>query len=130
MADTPSDLKYTRDHEWIRTLDNGKVRIGITEFAQKQLGDIVYVELPKVKDKFDAGEPFGSIESVKAVSEVYVPVAGTVAAVNESLDGEPESVNDDPYGDGWLIELTLAKAADLNGLLSAAKYEEYLREEA
>ncbi|MFF4401882.1 glycine cleavage system protein GcvH [Streptomyces sp. NPDC001480] len=126
---TPEDLKYSKDHEWVRAL-GGKVRVGITEHAQKQLGDVVFVELPQVGARLEASEPFGTVESVKAVSEVYMPVAGTVAAVNDELNGEPELVNSDPYGDGWMIEITLSDKSQLNGLLTAAEYEEYIRGES
>ncbi|WPB81150.1 glycine cleavage system protein GcvH [Archangium violaceum] len=129
MANVPSDLKYTKDHEWVRVKGNTAV-VGITDHAQKQLGDVVYVELPKVGDSFEASEPFGSIESVKAVSEAYLPVTGKVTKVNESLADSPEQINDDPYGDGWLIELELSNSKQLDGLLSASEYEDYVKEEA
>ncbi|MFI6446765.1 glycine cleavage system protein GcvH [Kitasatospora sp. NPDC050543] len=129
MANVPQDLKYSKDHEWVRSLNKERVRIGITDFAQKQLGDIVYVELPKVDDTFDFSEPIGSIESVKAVSEVYTPVSGKIAAVNETLNDSPEETNTDPYGEGWLVELTLSNPKELDELLSAAEYEQYVKEE-
>ncbi len=130
MANTPDDLKYSKDHEWVRSTGNGRVRVGITDHAQKQLGDVVFVELPKKNDRFENSEPFGSVESVKAVSEVYMPLTGTIAAVNENLSDDPDHVNADPYGDGWMIEIALADAAELAGLLTAAEYEDYIREEA
>ncbi len=130
MANTPDDLKYSKDHEWVRSTGNGRVRVGITDHAQKQLGDVVFVELPKKNDRFENSEPFGSVESVKAVSEVYMPLTGTIAAVNENLNDDPDHVNADPYGDGWMIEIALADAAELAGLLTAAEYEDYIREEA
>ncbi len=129
MAVTPEDLSYTKDHEWVRTTGD-RARVGITDHAQRQLGDVVYVELPQLGNRFDATEPFGSVESVKAVSEVYMPVSGTVTAVNETLNESPEQVNDDPYGEGWFIEISVANPAELDSLLSAAEYEEYVREEA
>jgi glycine cleavage system H protein len=129
MANTPEDLSYTKDHEWVRRTGD-RVRVGITDHAQRQLGDVVYVELPRAGDRFEATEPFGSVESVKAVSEVYMPVSGTIAAINETLNESPEQVNDDPYGDGWFIEIRVANSAELDGLLSAAEYEDYIREEA
>ncbi|MFC6062167.1 glycine cleavage system protein GcvH [Streptomyces ochraceiscleroticus] len=125
MANFPEDLSYSKDHEWLR-LDGDRATIGITDHAQRQLGDVVYVELPKEGERFDADEPFGSVESVKAVSEVCLPVAGTVLTVNASLTEEPEQINTDPYGDGWL--LTIQVSGSTNALLTAAQYEEYLRE--
>ncbi|MGW3043242.1 glycine cleavage system protein GcvH [Kitasatospora sp. NPDC001159] len=125
MANVPANLKYTKDHEWV--LVGGKTaRVGITDYAQKQLGDIVFVELPKVGAKREAEQPFGSVESVKSVSELYAPVSGTVAQVNEELSSDPELINSDPYGDGWMIELTMTKAGELDGLLTAAQYEAYI----
>lgn len=127
-ADIPADLKYTRDHEWV-LLQGKTARVGITNYAQRQLGDIVFVELPKEKDKFDRGQPFGTVESVKSVSELYAPLSGTVAAVNQDLNEAPEDINGDPYGDGWMIELTLTSADELKDLLTAAEYEGHLKEE-
>ncbi|MFD7130836.1 glycine cleavage system protein GcvH [Streptomyces sp. NPDC059894] len=129
MANIPTDRRYTKDHEWCSRAGD-TVRVGITDHAQKQLGDIVFAELPKVGDRREATEPFGSLESVKAVSEVYMPVTGTVTAVNESLDASPEFVNEDPYGDGWLIEIRMADPAQLDGLLDAGEYEAYCTAEA
>lgn len=123
----PANLQYTKDHEWVR-LDGANATVGITDHAQKQLGDVVFVELPKVGDTFEASEPFGSVESVKAVSEIYMPVGGTISAVNESLNDDPELVNTDPYGDGWMI--TIKTTAKPDGLLTAAEYEDYIKEEA
>ncbi|MFE8597545.1 glycine cleavage system protein GcvH [Archangium violaceum] len=129
MANVPSDLKYTKDHEWVRV--NGKTAVvGITDHAQRQLGDVVYVELPKVGDTFEAAEPFGSIESVKAVSEAFAPLSGKVTKVNEELNESPELINDEPYGDGWIVEIELSNSKQLDGLLSASQYEEYLKEES
>ncbi|MGE7433931.1 glycine cleavage system protein GcvH [Kitasatospora sp. NPDC001175] len=129
MANVPKDLMYSKEHEWVQRMGNGQVRVGITDFAQRQLGDIVFVELPKVGDRLDVGRAFGSVESVKAVSELYMPVAGTIVAVNVDMNDDPEMINQDPY-DGWMIEITLAKASDTDNLLSAAQYEAYLSEEA
>lgn len=129
MANTPEDLSYTKDHEWVRTKGN-EATVGITDHAQHQLGDVVYVELPKVGDKFEASEPFGSVESVKAVSEVYMPLAGSVIEVNESLNDSPEQVNEDPYGDGWMIRIKLDNPAQVDALLTAIEYEDYIKEEA
>ncbi|HKP85661.1 MAG TPA: glycine cleavage system protein GcvH [Blastocatellia bacterium] len=129
MANTPDDLSYTKDHEWVR-VKGDEATVGITDHAQNQLGDVVYVELPKVGDKFEASEPFGSVESVKAVSEIYMPLTGTVSAVNDSLNDSPEKVNEDPYGDGWMIRIKIANPSQVDGLLSAIEYEDYIKEEA
>ena len=129
MANTPEDLSYTKDHEWLRVKGNEAV-VGITDHAQDQLGDVVYVELPKVGDKFEASEPFGSVESVKAVSEIYMPVTGTVIEVNESLNDSPEQVNEDPYGDGWMIKIKIDNPAQVDALLTSIEYEDYIKEEA
>jgi glycine cleavage system H protein len=128
MSNTPEDLSYTKDHEWVR-LRGDQATVGITDHAQKQLGDVVYVELPKIGEKFEAGEPFGSVESVKAVSEIYMPLTGSVVEVNESLNDSPEKVNEDPYGDGWMIVLKVENAAQVDGLLSSIEYEDYIKEE-
>ncbi|MGK4580320.1 glycine cleavage system protein GcvH [Kitasatospora sp. HPMI-4] len=128
MGNFPADLKYTKDHEWVRVTGKDKARVGITDYAQKQLGDIVFVELPKAGAKFKASESIGTVESVKSVSEIYSPLTGTITAVNEDLNEEPEQVNEDPYGDGWFVEITLTKADELKGLLDAAQYEEYIAE--
>ena len=129
MANTPEDLSYTKDHEWIR-VKGDLATVGITDHAQKQLGDVVYVELPKVGDRFETTEPFGSVESVKAVSEIYMPVTSSVVEVNESLNDSPEQVNEDPYGDGWMVVVRMENPAQVDGLLSAAEYEDYIKEEA
>ena len=129
MANTPEDLSYTKDHEWVRTAGD-RATVGITDHAQQQLGDVVYVELPRVDDKFEASEPFGSVESVKAVSEIYMPVSGTVVEVNSALNDAPENVNSDPYGSGWMIVIKPDNPAQLDGLLTAAEYEDYIKEEA
>jgi glycine cleavage system H protein len=129
MSNTPEDLSYTKDHEWIRAKGN-EATVGITDHAQNQLGDVVYVELPKVGDKFESSEPFGSVESVKAVSEIYMPVSGAVIEVNEALNDSPEQVNEDPYGEGWMIRIKVDKPAELDALLTAAEYEDYIKEEA
>jgi glycine cleavage system H protein len=119
----PDDLSYAESHEWARVDPDGTVRVGISDFAQDQLGDVVFVELPEVGKAVAAGEPFGEVESTKSVSEVYAPIAGTITAVNEALFDAPEVVNSDPYGDGWFIEITPAEGAALEGLLDAAGYE-------
>ena len=128
MANTPEDLSYTKDHEWVRVRGD-QATIGITDHAQNQLGDVVYVELPKVGDKFEVAEPFGSVESVKAVSEIYMPLTGTVSEVNGKLNDAPEMVNSDPYGDGWMIVIKMDNPAQVDGLLNSAEYEDYIKEE-
>ena len=117
----PDDLRYTSEHEWVRTGDSGRVRIGITHYAQDALGDVVFVSLPEVGTTVSAGESFGEVESTKSVSEIYAPVSGDVAARNEALDSRPDLINSDPYGEGWLVEITAADA-DLSGLLDADAY--------
>ena len=124
----PEELKYTSEHEWVRSPGNGEgtVRIGITHFAQDALGDIVYVSLPEPGVKVEAGTAVGELESTKSVSDVYAPVSGTVASRNESLDGTPELVNTDPYGDGWLFEVTPDDASVVDGLMDADAYQQQL----
>lgn len=129
MSNTPEDLSYTKDHEWVR-VKGDEATVGITDHAQNQLGDVVYVELPKVGDKFEASEPFGSVESVKAVSEIYMPLGGSVTEVNESLNDSPEQVNEDPYGDGWMIRIKIDNPSQVDALLTAVEYEDYIKEEA
>lgn len=129
MANTPEDLSYTKDHEWVR-VKGEEATVGITDHAQQQLGDIVYVELPKVGDKFETSEPFGSVESVKAVSEIFMPLSGTVAQVNDTLNDSPELVNEDPYGDGWMIRIKIDKPSQVDALLTSIAYEDYIKEEA
>jgi len=125
---TPEDLLYTKEHEWLRITGDGGT-VGITDHAQEELGDIVYIELPKVGTKFDSGETFGSVESVKAVSELYIPVSGEVIEVNDELGAAPERINDDPYGNGWMIRIRLLNKNETADLLSAAEYDEYTSEE-
>jgi len=128
MATYPEDCFYTREHEWIRVEDDVGV-IGITDYAQQALGDIVYVELPSVGDHFSQGEPFGNVESVKAVSELYMPVSGEIVEVNEDLAESPQLVNEDPYGDGWMVKIALSDPTELETLMSASEYEAYVKEE-
>ena len=118
----PTDLKYTAEHEWVR-LAEGRALVGITDYAQAQLGDVVYVELPKVGDTLRAGKAFGVVESVKAVSDLYSPLTAKVAAVNQALIDTPETVNGDPYGEGWMVALELDGAEGVDALLDAAAYE-------
>ena len=125
---SPDDLIYTKEHEWLRIAgDSGTV--GITDHAQKELGDIVYVELPKVGTKYESGETFGTVESVKAVSELFIPVSGEVIEVNEELGDAPEKINSDPYGIGWMIRVRLLKKSETADLMSADEYDEYTREQ-
>ncbi len=121
----PEDLKYTSEHEWVRSPGEaeGSVRVGITHFAQDALGDIVYVSLPEVGTTIEAGSSVGELESTKSVSDIYAPVSGTVTARNEALDGTPELVNSDPYGEGWLFEVEPSDASAVDGLLDAAAYQ-------
>jgi glycine cleavage system H protein len=129
MANVPEDLHYSKDHEWVR-VDGDQVIIGITDYAQNSLGDVVYVELPKVGEEFAANESFGSVESVKAVSEVFTPVAGAVVKINESLADEPEKVNSDPYGEGWMIRVQMSNPGEVDSLLTAAEYEDFTKAES
>jgi len=125
MAAYPDDLHYTKDHEWIRVAgDTGTV--GITDFAQEQLGDVVHVQLPRVGEKFEAHDTFGEVESVKTFSELYIPVSGEVTEINESLGDAPESVNTSAYADGWMIKIKIAKPSEVDSLLSASEYEDFV----
>jgi len=124
---SPQDLLYTKEHEWMR-VSGSTGTVGITDHAQEQLGDVVYVELPKTGDRFTAGQSFGTVESVKAVSELFMPVSGEVIEVNAHLGAAPEIVNKDPYGDGWMIRIRLDNAAETSALMSAQQYEEYAAE--
>jgi glycine cleavage system H protein len=122
----PDDLQYTKSHEWVRT-EGDTATIGITDHAQEELGDVVFVELPDEGDTFDAGESFGTVESVKAVSDLYAPVGGEVVEVNSALEDAPEKINEDPYGEGWIIKLRTSEEADL---LSPQEYEQVVEEES
>ena len=122
MSNIPAELKYVSSHEWLRLEDDGTVTVGITEHAQELLGDIVFVELPEVGANLAADEQAGVVESVKAASDVYAPIAGEIVAVNEDLSGAPETANSDPYCAGWFFKIKPADAADLDGLLSAEQY--------
>jgi glycine cleavage system H protein len=125
----PADCVYTKEHEWVR-VQEGVAIVGITDYAQKELGDVVFVELPKVGDTFDTNETFANVESVKAVSEVFSPVAGEVLEINEDLAESPQLVNQDPYGDGWFIKLKIADAEELKDLLKPDEYAEFVEEES
>ena len=124
----PEELRYTQSHEWVR-IDGDVGTIGITDYAQKELGDIVYLELPEVGHVFNAEDEFGTVESVKAVSELFTPVSGEVIEINKAAVAEPGIVNDDPFGDGWMIKLKLSTDEEVQKLLSAEQYEEYVKQE-
>ena len=126
MANIPADLKYTAEHEYVRVNPDGTADIGVTDYAQGELGDVVYVELPKVGAKFAKHDVFGTIEAVKAVSELFSPVSGEITAVNDRLDKEPALVNTDPYGDGWMIRIKLSDAAEAESLLDADAYTQQI----
>lgn len=118
----PSELRYTKDHEWIRLVDTDTALIGITDFAQRELGDIVYVEVNTVGQPLQAEDVFGTVEAVKTVSDLFLPVSGTILEVNTGLNDKPELVNNDPYGEGWMVKLKVSNPADVAGLLDAAAY--------
>lgn len=127
MANVPQDLQYTREHEYVkRAGEENVVVVGITEYAQGELGDVVFVELPKVGASFARMQVFGTIEAVKAVSELYCPVAGEIVAVNDALDANPALVNTDPYGEGWMVKLRLSNPSELDSLMDAAAYEGHI----
>ena len=121
----PENLRYSKDHEWVK-VDGEVATIGITDYAQHSLGDVVYVDLPRVGDKFGSHEAFGSVESVKAVSEIFTPIAGEVTEVNEGLNDTPENVNNDAYGEAWMLKIKMDNPNEADSLLSAEEYEEYL----
>ena len=129
MANVPENLHYSKDHEWVRVEGDIAV-VGITDHAQEQLGDVVYVELPKSGEKFSAHESFGSVESVKAVSEIFTPVSGQASDVNASLNDEPEKVNQDPYGEGWMLKIKMTNRGEVDSLLTAAEYEDFTKAES
>ena len=125
----PKDLKYDREHEWVR-VEGELAVIGISHFAQDQLGEVVYVDLPSAGDTLSAGDAFGEVESVKSVSELFSPVSGEIVDVNAALSDAPETVNEDPYGDGWMIKVRMSDAAEVDNLMSADEYEAFITEEA
>lgn len=127
MAEYPDNLLYTKDHEWLR-IEGTVATIGITYFAQAELGDIVYVELPKAGEKLAQSDSFGSVESVKAVSEIFMPISGTIEKVNDALNDAPDHVNNDPYGEGWMITVQIENPSEIDALMSAAEYEDFLSE--
>ena len=118
----PAELKYTKDHEWIK-IEGDSATVGITEFAQRELGDIVYVDIPSVGKEVAREDTFGTVEAVKTVSDLFMPLTGTVTEINSALDSSPELVNSDPYGDGWMVKITVADASEIAGLLSAEEYK-------
>ena len=126
MTNATASLLYSKEHEWVLQLDGNRVRIGISHFAQKQLGDIVFVETPEVDDEVTVEESMGTIESVKAVSEIYAPVSGAVVCVNEDLNDSPETINEQPYDAGWLVEVELSNPEELNSLLNEDEYQAYI----
>ena len=125
----PEDLKYTREHEWV-SIDGSVATIGTTDHAQEQLGDVVFVELPSVGDRVEKADAFGVVESTKAVSDVYAPLSGEVSEVNDDLPDNPELINEDPYGDGWMVKITLGDKADLEDLMTADEYRKFIEESA
>lgn len=129
MSQLQTAFKYSKEHEWVEMLDEGRVRVGITHFAQKQLGDIVFVELPEKGSTVKADESMGTVESVKAVSDIYSPVSGEVIEVNEVLEDAPETINGEAYGAGWMVVIALSDPAELDTLMTAEQYEAYSKEE-
>jgi len=121
----PQSLKYTKEHEWVRE-DGDMVTIGITDHAQGELGDIIFVEFPEIGQKIQKDEPLGTIEAVKTVADLFAPISGTVTEINETLDDSPESVNQDPYGDGWMVKVSVSEAGELDNLMSAGQYQEMI----
>ncbi|MCC0565681.1 glycine cleavage system protein GcvH [Brevibacillus borstelensis] len=129
MSKVPDGLLYSREHEWVEAISETRVRVGISDFAQQQLGDLVFVELPAVGSQVKMDESLGTVESVKAVSDIFSPVSGTVAEINGNLENDPETINADPYGEGWLLVIELRNPAELSELLSAEQYTEFVSEE-
>lgn len=129
MANIPEDLRYSKDHEWIR-VEGDVATIGITDYAQHSLGDVVYVDMPRPGDKFATHEAFGSVESVKAVSEIFTPVGGEVTDVNNAVNDSPESVNNDPYNAGWMVKVKMDNPGEADAMMSSVEYEEYLEASA
>ncbi len=125
MSNIPENLRYSKDHEWVG-VDGDIATVGITDYAQHALGDVVYIDMPRVGDKLSAHEAFGSVESVKAVSEIFMPIAGEITEVNDGLNDTPEAVNNEPYTDGWMIKLKMDNPGEADAMLSAEEYDEYL----
>ncbi|HEX2052966.1 MAG TPA: glycine cleavage system protein GcvH [Actinomycetota bacterium] len=130
MSTVPQDLRYTREHEWARLDDDGRVTIGVTDFAQEQLGDVVFLDLPEVDASVEGGEPLGEVESTKSVSDLYAPVSGRVVEVNLECKDNPAAVNQDPYGEGWLLVVDPSDPTEYDGLMSPEEYADFLEEEA
>ena len=130
MSNVPSELKYSKDHEWIQANDDGTVTVGITDHAQAALGDLVFVEVPETGSIVTTGDACAVVESVKAASDIYSPVSGEIVAVNEALADAPESVNEDPYDDGWIMKIRLDSEADLEALMNAEEYEQFIADES
>ena len=128
MSNVPEDLLYSEEHEYVRTIDDDLIEIGITDYAQGELGDIVFVSLPKVGEEFDQGQVFGTIEAVKAVSELFSPAGGEVTEVNGAIDADPAIVNTDPYGNGWMVRIRLSAPSDLDALLNSEAYSQHIGE--
>jgi len=128
MSNIPENLRYSKDHEWLK-VEGDTALVGITDYAQSSLGDVVYLDLPRIGDKFDAHAGFGSVESVKAVSEIFMPIAGTVTEVNEALNDSPETVNQDPYEGAWMVRIQIENQTEVDKLMSAAEYEEFISAE-
>ena len=126
----PDDLRYTKEHEWVREEGSGRVRVGITDYAQDALGDVVYVDVPQTGNEVAASQPFSEVESTKSVSDVYAPVSGTVVERNSQLEDRPELVNEQPYGDGWLVVIELSEPAQLEGLMDAAAYRGFVEQQS
>lgn len=129
MSDVPSELRYTKSHEWVDVAGDGTVTVGVTDYAQQALGDLVFVELPESGENVEAGDTCAVVESVKAASDVYAPLAGEVVEINEQLTEAPELVNEDPFGEGWLFKLSVADEGDIEGLLDAEAYQALVEEE-
>lgn len=125
MSNIPENLRYSKDHEWV-LVEGDVATVGITDYAQSSLGDVVYIDFPRTGDKFAAHEAFGSVESVKAVSEVFIPIGGEVVEINESLNDAPEAVNSDPYGDGWMVKIKMDNPGEADAMLSGEEYDEFL----
>lgn len=123
MSNVPSELRYTKEHEWVKTTSGSNLQVGITDYAQSALGDIVYIQLPKIGDLIAQGKVCGEVESTKSVSEIYAPVSGKIVAVNSSLDSNPEVLNSDPYGAGWIFEVEVSNEAEIASLLSDSQYQ-------
>ncbi|HJU58004.1 MAG TPA: glycine cleavage system protein GcvH [Actinomycetota bacterium] len=126
----PDDLRYTKEHEWVRDEGSGRARVGITDYAQDALGDVVYVDVPETGTEVTAGRPFSEVESTKSVSDVYAPVSGTVVERNPGLDDRPERINEQPYGDGWLVVLEMREPGELEGLMDAGAYRAFVEQQS